>query len=194
MCRILILVGDSHYIKLAGPALEQLSYTASADNQSPRFSNAIWATIDSLTRLTRLQLHGFGRDDNLRRLRNKELVELILINCHRLETLLFVEGAFTRLERLCMHESCFHLIFLPGADEHEAYKQLLEKDICDNQIDRVAKVVQSLPRLVQIRGGCDLFTIGMREILKGWKHKSSSSTRCSGGRNCPSHHSNVWSR
>ena len=155
---------DSDYLQLAEASLEDLEYSRPPNEKTFRMPNAgKLATLTALTRLVLFATHGPLQPFPLSCL--AKLKELVLIDCRRLHTALFVPGALQSLQRLHIEgsEGCYYCQYVEYISEYVASAE----EYAD--LRKAGELIVSLPQLRQVSGGpCPLLSVGLESHLSAW--------------------------
>ena len=146
---------------LAGIGLQDLVYGAETPSSVIQLGPV--DKLDSLTALTRLDLHDFTKPDKTLTSRRTfaQLRELSLEGCRNMESAVFVPGALQCLKRL-------HIEGWDGSGFDYANFQIVRSPASEEQVlelQRAADVLLGLPQLEEVSGASDFFTIGIASRL-----------------------------
>ncbi len=150
-------------LRLAGPQLQSLSYTAWIQRVSKHKILPHLATLTALTKLELAHLLETPQPAELHSLRQLRLLELRIIDCNRLEESLIVPGALPTLRKLHVEEWM--------QDRFKLAKIMAE--VGDYNVASEApgfgRALLALPDLVEVSGHCPLSVFKILEDKREWK-------------------------
>ena len=163
------MTSPSPLLDLASEDLESLSL-----QETPTIhSTSEISRLTRLTKLTSLELREVGwvhtGIDNIEAISQLPLQKLVLLNCRDLEQHLFLPDTLTGLRSLHMESNhCYFYLTIGG----QLILDRLQDDMTARQVARPLKSagsrILSLPKLHQISGCSDIFTVGMTKGLAEW--------------------------
>ena len=165
------------FIQLAGPHLLSLKCQPDVGERDQKVPKKTVSAICSSTSLTKLTLCGYHRTTRFSALQGLKLQELVLHGCPKAAHNILSNGAMSTLEKLQIRDR-------PKDMTHDvtAFNASLRNTASPDhkkaqKLHKLGQILLSLPRLVEVSGACQLFSVAMAEDLRAWSEWKTKDAR-----------------